>query len=108
MTNTENNSEMKEEAEERILHRTAEVHDCLEVWYGTQNRPATQKESHAQSKHITALRYILDTEEISKASWLLFHHDGAAAFTLPERLPIPPTLSAKDLPGGLTKILNVC
>jgi len=47
-------------------------------------------------------------EEIVKASWSLFQHDGAAAFKLSERSPLPPALSAKDLPGGPTQILNVC
>jgi hypothetical protein len=56
---------------------------------------------------MTAVGYILDTEEIVKASWSLFQHDGAAAFKLSERSPLPPALSAKNLPGGRTQILNV-
>jgi len=56
---------------------------------------------------MTAVGYISDTEEIVKASWSLFQHDGAAAFTLSERSPLPPALSVKDLPGGRTQILNV-
>jgi len=56
---------------------------------------------------MTAVGYILDTEDIVKASWSLFQHDGAAAFKLSERSPLPPALSAKDLPGGTTEILNV-
>jgi len=44
-TNTENDSEMKKEAEERILHRVAKVHEFLEMWQGSQNRRATQEES---------------------------------------------------------------
>jgi hypothetical protein len=51
--------------------------------------------------------YMSDTEEIVKASWSLFQHDGAAAYKLSERSPLPPALSAKDLPGGRTLILNV-
>jgi hypothetical protein len=31
---------------------------------------------------MTAVGYISDTEEIVKASWSNFHHDGAAAFKL--------------------------
>jgi hypothetical protein len=46
--NTENDSEMKKEAEERKLHRMAKVHHFLEMWQGSQNRRATQKESRAQ------------------------------------------------------------
>jgi hypothetical protein len=91
---------MKKEAEERKLHRMAKVHDVLGMWQGSQNLRATQKESRAQNNHMTAVGYISDTEEIVKASWSLFQHDGAAAFKLSGRLPLPPALSAKDLPGG--------
>jgi len=56
---------------------------------------------------MTAVEYISDTEEIVKASWSLLQHDGAAAFKLSERSPLPPALSAKELPGGRTQILNV-
>jgi len=106
-TNTENDSEMKKEAEKRKLHRMAKVHDFLEMWQGSQNLRATQKESRAQNKQMTAVGYISDMEEIVKASWSLFQHAGAAAFKLSERSPLPPALSAKDLPGGRTRILNV-
>jgi len=105
-TNTENDSEMKEDAEERKLHRMAKVHNCLELWQGSQNLRATQTKSLTQNKHITAIGYILDTEEIVKASWSLFQYDGAAASTLSERSPLPPALSAKNLPGGRSQILN--
>jgi hypothetical protein len=98
---------MKKQAEERTLHRMAKVHDFLELWQGSQNLRATQKESRAQNKQKTAVGYISDTEEIVKASWSLFQHDAAAAFKLSERSPLPPALSAKDLPGGRTQILNV-
>jgi len=66
---TENNTEMKKEVEERTLHRTAKVHDCLEMWQGSQNLCGTQKKSHAQNKQMTAVGYIPDTEEIVNASW---------------------------------------
>jgi len=105
--NTENNSEMKKEEEERKLHRMANIHHFLEMLQGSQNLRATQKKSRAQNKQMTAVGYISDTEEIVKASWSLFQHDGAAAFKLSERSPLPPALSAKDLPGGWTQILNV-
>jgi len=98
---------MKKEVEERKFHRMAKVHNILEMWQGSQNLRATQKESRAQIKQMTAIGYILDTEEIVKASWSLFQHDCAAAFKLSERSPLPPALSAKDLPGGRTQILNV-
>jgi len=99
---------MKKEAEERKLHRMAKVHDILEIRQGSGNLRGTQKESRAQNKQMTAVGYISDTEESVKASWSLIQHDGAAAFKLSERSPLPPALSAKDLPGGRTQILNVC
>jgi len=105
--NTENDSEMKKEAEERKLHRKAKVHDFLEMWQGSQSLCATQKESCAQNKQMTAVGYISDTEEIVQASWSLSQHDGAAAFKLLERSPLPPPLSATNLPGGRTQLLNV-
>jgi len=55
------------------------------MWQGSQNLSATQKESRAQNKQMTALGYISDMEEIVKASWSLIQHDGAAAFELSER-----------------------
>jgi len=105
--NTENDSEMKKEAEERKLHRMAKVHDFLEMWQGSQNLCATQTESRTRNMQMTAVGYISDTEAIVKASWSLFQHDGAAAFKLSERSPLPPPLSAKDLPGGRPQILHV-
>jgi len=104
---TDNDMEMKREAEEKKLHRMAKVHDFLEMWQGSQTLRATQKESRAQNKQMTAVSYISDTEEIVKASWSNFHHDGAAAFKLSEQSPVPPALSAKNLPGGQTQVLNV-
>jgi len=98
---------MKNVAEERKLHRMAKVHDFLEMWQGSQNLHATKEVSRAQNKQMTAVGYILDMEEIITAFWSLFQHDGAAAFTLSERSPLPPPLSAKDLAGGRTQTLTV-
>jgi len=80
ISNTENDSEMNKEAENRKLHRMAKVHDFLEMWQGSQNLHATKKESRAQNDQMTAVGYIPDTEEIIKALWSLFQHEGAAAF----------------------------
>jgi len=77
------------------------------MWQGSQILRATQKESWAHYKQMTAIGYISDTEEIVNASWTLFQHDGPAALKLSERPALPPALSAKDLPGGWTEILNV-
>jgi hypothetical protein len=98
--NTENESEMKKLVEERRLHRMVKVHDFLEMWQGSQNISATQKESYAQMKQMTAVGYISDTEEIVQTSLSLFQHDRATAFKLSERSPLPPPLSAKDLLRG--------
>jgi hypothetical protein len=106
-TEAENDIVLKREAEERKLHRMAKVHDFLEMWQGSQNLRATQRESRAQNKQMTAVGYISDTEEIVNTSWTNFQHDGAAAFKLSERSPQPPALSANDLLGGRTQILNV-
>jgi len=86
-TETEHNLELKKEAEKRILHRMAKVHDFLGMWQSSQNLCATQKESRAQNTQMTARGYISDTEGIIKASWSNFQHDGAAAFKLSERSP---------------------
>jgi hypothetical protein len=45
MTNTENDSEIKNEAEERILHSMANIHDFVEMWLGSHNLLVLQKES---------------------------------------------------------------
>jgi hypothetical protein len=105
-SNTEKHREMKKEAEERTLHRMTKVYDILEIWQGGQNIHATHKESCAQTKQMTAVGYILNMEQIVKASWLLFQQDGPAAFKLSESSPLPPALSAKNLPGGRSQIVN--
>jgi hypothetical protein len=71
-TNTDNDSEMKKDVEEMKLHRMAKVHNDLEMWHGSQNLRATQKESRAQNKQMTAIGYISDTEEIVQSFWSLF------------------------------------
>jgi len=106
-TNTKNDSEIKKEADEWKLHRIAKGYDFLEMWQGGQNLRATQNESRAQNKQITAMGYISDKEEIIKASCSLFQHDGAAAFKSSARSPFPPPLAAKDLPGVRTQVFNV-
>jgi len=99
--------ELKREAEEKKLHRMAKVHDFLDMWQGSHNLRATQKESRAQNKQMTAVGYISDTEECIKASCSIFQHDSAAACKLSEKSPLPPALSAKQLAGGRIQVLNV-
>jgi hypothetical protein len=84
----------------------AMFHDFLEMWQGSLNLPATQKESRTQNKQIAAVGFISDTEEIIKAFWSNFQYDGAATSKLSERSLLPPALCAKDLPGGRTQVLN--
>jgi hypothetical protein len=81
-TNTENDSERKKEADARILHTMANVHDYLEMSQGSQNLCATQEKSRAQIKQMTTVGYNLDTKEIPNDSWSLIQHDGLAAFKL--------------------------
>ena len=107
-TNIINDSEMKHEAEAMQLHRMAKVQNFLEMGQGSKNLCATQKESCSQNNQMTAVGFISDPEDIVKASCSLFQHNGAAAFELSERSPLPPGFSAKDLPGGRTQIVNVC
>jgi hypothetical protein len=108
ISNTENDSEMKREVEERKLHWLAKVNEFLEMWQGSQHVGATEKESRAQRKPMTAVGFISDRHAIVNASWSLFQHDGAASFKLSERSPWPPALSAKDHSGGRTRISIVC
>jgi len=107
-SSTEYDMELMREAEEETLHGMAKVHDSLEMWHGSQNLQATQKECHPQNEQMTAIGYISDTEEIVKASWSNFQHDDATAFKLSEKSPVPTALSAKNLHGGRTPVLNVC
>ena len=103
-----NELDLKRQVEEWKLHRVAKVHASSEMWQGSQNLCPTPKESPSHNKHMASIGYISTTEEIVKASWQNFQHDGSAAFTLSERSPLPPALSAKDIPGGQTQALNDC
>ena len=46
---TVNDVELKREAEDRKLPRMAKVHNFLDMWQGSQNLRATQKEAHTQT-----------------------------------------------------------
>jgi len=106
-SSTDNDIEMKRDVEEKKLHWVATVHNCLEMWQGSQNLWATKKEFCAQNTQMTAVEYISDIEEIVKASWSKFQPNGAAAYKLLEKSPLPPALAAKVLPGGQTQVLNI-
>jgi hypothetical protein len=83
-TNTDNDSQRKKGAEEGIFHRKPKVHDLLEMWQGCEDIRAPQKESHTNNMPMSAVRYVSDTDDIIKASWLLFQHDGVGAYKLSE------------------------
>jgi len=106
-TNTEKDSEMTKESEERKSHRLAKVCHVVEMRQGWQNPHATQKGSCAQNTMTTDMAYISDTEEIIKALWSLFQHEGPAAFISSEWSLLSPSLSAKDHPGERSQIFNV-
>jgi hypothetical protein len=52
---------MKKAVEEMKLYRMAKVHDYLEMWQGSQNLHATQKESRISNQQMTTVGYISDT-----------------------------------------------
>ena len=71
--NTENESQMKWEAEGTKLLRMTNVHYWLDMWQSRRNLRATENESHTQYTQIIAVEYISGTEEIITASWSLFN-----------------------------------
>jgi len=85
----------------------AKVHGFLEMWQAGQNVRVTLKESYTQNKQMAAGEYISDTEVIVKASWPNFQDEDVAAINVAETSSLPPALSAMDLPGGQTQVLNV-
>jgi hypothetical protein len=91
---------LKEEAEERQLHRLAKIHDCLEMRQGSQTLQAAQKESPAPITQMTAIGYIVGAEEMLKLSWSNFRYDGLATFESSALSPLPPAISSIDHPGG--------
>ena len=107
-TSADSGVEMQTEAEQTMLHLMGKVHDIVEMGQGSQNLAAIQKESRAQKKQMTAIGYISDTKQILKASWSNIRQDGVAAFKFSEKSPVAPAVSAKDLSGGQTQVLNFC
>jgi hypothetical protein len=106
-TSSDNDMEMERVAKQKKLHCMAKAGNIFEIWQGSHNLRATPKESCSLIKQTTAVGYISDTKEIVKASWLLFQHDGAAAFKLSENSTGPPAFYATGLPGGRTQVFNV-
>jgi hypothetical protein len=104
---SDNDLELNHEAEESKVLSVAMVYNNLELWQGSQHLNATMTESHAQNTQVTAVGYSANTKEVLKALWSNFQHDGASAFTLSEKSPLPPALSAKDIPGGRTQVLHL-
>jgi len=58
---------MNKEAEQRPLHRIANVHNFLQIWQDSRNQYATQMKSRAQNRKVAAVGDILDTEEMLTA-----------------------------------------
>jgi hypothetical protein len=77
------------------------------MWQGSQNLRAIQKKSCPQIKRRTGIGYISYNEEIIKQSSSNLQYEGVAAFELSERSPLPPPMSAKNLPGGRTHVWNI-
>jgi len=63
---TDNDMEMKREAEEKTLHRMAKVHELLGMWQGSQTLRSTQKESRDQNRQMTAVGYMKIPKRSSK------------------------------------------
>jgi len=57
----------------------AKVDVIVEMWQGSQNLHATEKESRTQNIQMTIKGYISDTEEIIIASWMKCQHNDVAA-----------------------------
>jgi len=92
---------------ETILH-FGDGSRLLEMQQGCLNLHATLMESRTQTKRMTVIGYISDTEDIIKPSWSDLEHDGAAAFELAERSPLPLAVYAKDHTGGESHVLDIC
>jgi len=107
MLNAGNDLELMTEVAEWNSTRIANGHDILEMWQGSQNLHATQKQSCTQNTQITAIEYILNTEDIVKSSGSNFQHDGVAAFELSERPHVPPASFSTDLPAGRTQLSTI-
>jgi hypothetical protein len=65
-TKSQNHSEIKRQPEQWQLLGMANVRNVLEMCQCSQTLCATQNESCAQNKHVTAVGYISDMEEIIK------------------------------------------
>jgi len=63
----------------------AKLRDIVEMWQGSQNLRATQKESRAQNKQMTAVENISDTQQIVEPSRSLFEHVRLGAFKFSQR-----------------------
>jgi len=105
---TENNSEIENEADDTSLHRMANDRGFLEMWQGSTTLQAAQKESRTQDKQMPAVGFISDTEKIIKVSWSNIQHHDLAVFKRSEWSPLAAALSAKNFPGWWTQVLNVC
>jgi len=86
--NAENDLEPKREAVEIPLHIIAMGHNFLKMWQGSQNLPATQKESHAHDKQMTVVGNISDNEEIVKQSLFTFSKWSCSRIKIVQKIAI--------------------
>jgi len=107
MTNTENNYDMTNMVQRRILHRVANVNNFWGIWWGSQTIGSIQMVFQAHNQQMRAGGLISDTEMIINPDRPLCQHNGVAIFQLSERSPLPPGLCAKHLCIGRTQIVNM-
>jgi len=105
--NTKYYFEIMRVSEEWNLESVKNVDDILKMWQCSHNLWSRQKKSDAKTRWTAAKEYTSDTEEIPKVSWSNLQPESAAVFISFKRLLVPPALSAKNLAGGRTQILNV-
>jgi hypothetical protein len=98
---------MMREVEERTFPRITKVVNFWEMRQSKPHQSATKKESPVHNMRMTFRVYILDLEEIFRAFWEHFPHQGAAGYKLSDTTPLPPAFSSKVIPGGQMQVLNM-
>jgi len=64
------------------------------------------KESHTRNEQMTAVGDIHVAEKLVEVSWSIITHDGAPALKWWEKSRVTPGMSAQDLSGRRTEVLN--
>jgi hypothetical protein len=73
---------MQPEKKQTMLGTLPEVYDFLHIWHRRGNLQYTKRELFGQTKEMTAIGYISDTEEVVKVPWSIFQTDSAAALNV--------------------------